>query len=483
MNDYRLEKDFLGEIRVPYSAFYGSFTVRALENFNISGLRIGGEFTKALAMVKLASVRANNQLELLDDSRSEAIVEAAKEVIGGKYGDAFPLDVFQAGAGTPWNMNINEVLANRANQLLGSSLGRYAPVHPNDHVNMSQSSNDVIPTATRITILGLSRKLKEELHRLELTLLGKSRQFRNLIKSGRTHYRDAVPITLGQEFKAYASAIKHGSERIETAEKEMRGVVVGGTAVGTGINTHPEFAKVCLGYLNELTNLDLRLAPDFIEKTQFTSDFLRYFDGLSELCSDLIKINNDLMLLSSGPMTGLNEITLPSVEPGSSIMPGKVNPSIIESLNMVCFQVIGNREAVANAVKFGSLDLNVYLPLIAFNADNSLHWLTSAVKNLNEKCVVEITANKETTHHYYLNSNAFATAISPIIGYDKAAELAKEAEAQRKTVVELVVGKELLSKKELLELEKAVTKPDIGFVEKIRRVHEKNPKKSHAGNF
>jgi aspartate ammonia-lyase len=480
MNDYRIEKDFLGETKVPCSALYGSFTARALENFNISGIKIGLEFTQALAIVKQASARANNKVELLDDSRAEAIVEAAKEVIDGKHWDAFPLDVFQAGAGTPWNMNMNEVLANRANQLLGSSFGRYNPVHPNDHVNMSQSSNDVIPTATRIMILNLSKELRAELSRLESTLSGKSKQFRNLIKSGRTHYRDAVPITLGQEFRGYASAIKHGSERLIQVENELKGIVVGGTAVGTGINTRPEFAKVCLSYIKELTNLDLSLAPDYIEKTQFTSDFLGYFDGLTELCSDLIKINNDLMLLSSGPMTGLNEIALPSVEPGSSIMPGKVNPSIIESVNMVCLQVIGVRESVANAVRFGSLDLNVYLPLIAFNADNSLHWLTAAVKNLNDKCIAGISAEKETLSHYYLYSNAFVTAISPIIGYDKAAELAREAGAQGKTVAELLVERKMLSLKELQELEKVVTGPDIEFIEKMRRMHEKASRKSGA---
>ena len=473
MNDYRIEKDFLGETRVPYSALYGSFTTRALENFNISGIKIGLEFTRALAIVKLASAKANNKLGLLEDSRAEAIVEAAKEVIEGKHGDAFPLDVFQAGAGTPWNMNMNEVLANRANQLLGSSLGQYDPVHPNDHVNMSQSSNDVIPTSTRIMILSLSKKLREELSSLESTLSGKSRLFRNLIKSGRTHYRDAVPITLGQEFKAYASVIKHGSERLTQVENELLSVVIGGTAVGTGINTHPSFAKMCLSYIHELTNLDLRLATDYIEKTQFTSDFLEFFDGLSELCSDLIKLNNDLMLLSSGPNTGLNEIALPAVEPGSSIMPGKVNPSIIESVNMVCFQVIGGREAVANAVRFGSLDLNVYLPIITFNVDNSLHWLTAAVKNLNDRCIAGISADKEILSHYYLYSNAFVTAITPIIGYDKAAELAKEAGAQGKTVAEMLVERKMLSLKELQELEKVVTGPDIEFIEKMRRMHKK----------
>jgi aspartate ammonia-lyase len=472
MSAYRLEKDFLGEVKVPNSAYYGSFTVRALKNFKISDLRIGREFTQALAIVKLASTKANNELQLLDDARAGAIVEAAYEVIEGKHGDAFPLDVFQAGAGTPWNMNMNEVLANRANQLLGSSLGLYSPVHPNDHVNMSQSSNDVIPTATRITILNLSKLLRCELENLEKTLSDKSKEFRNMIKSGRTHFRDAVPITLGQEFKAYSSAIKNGSNRIKSAEKEIQGVVVGGTALGTGINTSPKFAKLCLGYLKSLTKLDLYLAHDFIEKTQFTSDFLSYLDTLSELCTDLIKIDNDLMLLSSGPMTGLNEITLPPVEPGSSIMPGKVNPSIIESVNMVCFQVLGNREAVANAAKFGNLNLNIYLPLIAFNTFNSLHWLTKAVKNLNDRCINEITANMEAMNHYFLYSTAFATAISPITGYDEAAQLAIEAKAKGKTVIELVAEKELLSKKELSRLKQALTKPDIEFIEEVKRKHK-----------
>ena len=458
---------------MPAEALYGVFTKRALDNFMISELRIDGEFIKTLAQIKKAAALANNELGLLDDELCEAIGRAADEVISGGHEGEFPLDVFQAGAGTPWNMNMNEVLANRANQILGAALGEYRPVHPNDHVNMAQSSNDVIPNAIRITALNLSDELMERLKGLVEALGEKAGEFEDVRKSGRTHTQDAVPISLGQEFRAYASAMANDVKRLEASMAELRSIFLGGTAVGTGINTHPGYSVRVLRHLRDSTGLDLNLAGDFVEKTQFESDFLGFMDALAVLSVDLVKICNDLMLLSSGPRTGLGEISLPGVEPGSSIMPGKVNPSILECVNMVCFQVMGNRAAVENAAKFGTLDLNVYTPVIAFNLFNSLKWLANALNTLTEKAIMGLEVNRKATDYYFDYSNAVATLLSPVIGYKRAAELAMEALGRGVKVRDLVVEKGLLSGEQIDELIEHYCQPNLHIVRKIIEKREK----------
>ncbi len=467
MSHKRKEKDIIGAVDVPAEVYYGAFTARALNNFQISGLTIGKDFISSLVQVKIAAAKANHELGLLDKERTEAIIRAAKEVLKGKFDDAFPLDVFQAGAGTPWNMNVNEVIANRADEILGSKLGRYDRIHPNDHVNMSQSSNDVVPTATRLTVLKLCSTLLEELNLLEETFKVKAKEFKNVMKAGRTHTRDAVPITFGQEFDAFASALQTARKRLEISRKNIKNITLGGTALGTGINTHPEYPRLVLKHLREITELDMVLAEDFVERTQFVSDFLEFMNALGEVSVDLIKICNDLMLLSSGPRTGLNELMLPSVEPGSSMMPGKVNPSIIECCNMVCFQILGNRMAVEKASTFGNFNLNVYVPLIAFNLFNSIRWLSNAVKMLNEKCVKDISVNVKVAKYYLEYSNALATIIGPLIGYEKAAELAKEALAKNVPIRQLILERGILSKEQLEKLIKHSDRPNMELIKKL----------------
>ena len=467
MGSHREERDILGAKGVPKEALYGIFTTRAGENFDISGLRIDEAFIATLAEFKKASAKANGDLGLLEGESLDAILRAADEVIAEEHAAEFPLDVFQAGAGTPWNMNMNEVIANRANQILGSSLGSYSPVHPNDHVNMSQSSNDVIPNAMRVTVIKLTGELVEKIGELEISLLSKAEEFKGVRKSGRTHTRDAVPISLGQEFTAYASAIANGGERIRRASESLRRLFLGGTAVGTGLNTHPEYPERVLEHLKAITGLKLEHAEDFVEKTMFMTDFLVYMDALAAVSVDLVKICNDLMLLSSGPRTGLGEISLPEVEPGSSIMPGKVNPSIPECVSMVCFQVMGARAAVENAAKSGVLNLNVYTPVIAFNLFTSARWLTKAIRILMKRCVSGIEANLEVIGYYFDYSNAVATLLSPVIGYEAAAELSKEALEKGLKVRDLVVERRILTEEQIDELIEHSCEPNLHIARRI----------------
>jgi aspartate ammonia-lyase len=465
MSFFRDETDVLGSVKVPEDALYGIFTVRARNNFKISELRIDEEFVRTLAEVKKAS--ANAKLGLLDKEFCEAINRAAMEVIEGIHEGEFALNVFQAGAGTPWNMNMNEVLANRANQILGSALGKYVPIHPNDHVNISQSSNDVIPNTIRITTLKLYRGLIQTLMALEEALIDKADEFSKVRKSGRTHTRDAVPINLSQEIRAYFSAIKTARRRVESSMVCLRSIFLGGTAVGTGLNTHPNYARLVLEALKEITRLELNLADNKIEKTQFVTDFLAYIDSLASLSVDLVKICNDLMLLSSGPLTGLNELVLPSVEPGSSIMPGKVNPSILECVNMVCFQVMGSRTVVENASKFGVLDLNVYTPVIAFNIFNFVKWLTNAIKTLTEMCITGLEFNRKSTNYYFNYPNAVATLLNLVIGYKEAAILAVEALERGIPIKDLVVERGFLTVDQMDKLIMHSCEPNLHIVKKI----------------
>ena len=458
MSTYRKEHDILGEVDVPVDVYYGSFTLRARNNFQISHTTIQSSFVETLALVKKASAFANHQLGTLNTREYKAITEALDDVIQGQFDSDFILDVFQAGAGTPWNMNMNEVVANRANEKLGVPLGSYSPVHPNDHVNMSQSSNDVIPTTIRLTYLRKLPDLIKNLERLEKSFRDKALKYKDYRKTARTHMRDAVPISLGQEFNAYANNIHQHIKQIISRSKDLQVLFLGGTAVGTGINTHPKYSKLSIEWLSEKTGLDLKIAEDKIQKTQFMNDFLTQMNSLSSLCGSLIKICNDLMLLSSGPTSGLQEINLPSVEPGSSIMPGKINPSILECVIMVCFQVQGNRHTVELATQAGSMDLNVFTPIISFNLLDSQTLLINAIKVLDERCIRGITANKEQLNHYFETSAAIGTLLNPIIGYEEVAKLEIEATKLKTSILELALKKKYLTQEELEKLLKNSTR-------------------------
>lgn len=461
MDAYRVETDLLGEKKLPADTYYGIFTQRAIENFQITGQKIHPLFIKTLAQIKKAAAETNHRLGYLEDEHASAIIRASQEIIEGKHMEHFPLDTFQAGAGTPWNMNINEVIANIANKSLGKPLGKYNPIHPNDHVNLMQSSNDIIPNAIRLTSINLLNILVESIKTLEHAFTKKSVEFKEIMKSGRTHTRDATPITLGQEMKAYSHALKNARKNIETTIKKLSHLHLGGTAVGTGLNTDPKYPETILEILRENTNHNLVQSENLIEKTQFPTDFQETINALACLSTIIIKINNDLMILSSGPMTGLNEITLPEVEPGSSIMPGKINPSILESANMVCFQVLGSRTTIEHACSHGHLELNVYTPMIAYNLFNSITWLTNTVENMRKNCIEGINANIEQTEKYYRNSNATATLLTPIIGYDAASRLAEEANKLKKPVMELAIERGLITEKDAKTILSRSTKPNM----------------------
>ena len=460
MPTFRREHDILGEVDVPVDVYYGSFTLRARDNFQISNTTIQGSFIETLALVKKASAFANHQLGTLKTREYNAITEALDDVIQGQFEQDFILDVFQAGAGTPWNMNMNEVVANRANEKLGAPLGSYSPVHPNDHVNMSQSSNDVIPNTLRLTYLRKLPSLIKNLERLEKSFRDKAQEYKDYRKTARTHMRDAVPISLGQEFGAYANNIRQHIKQIISESKDLQELFLGGTAVGTGINTRPKYSNITIEWLSEKTGLDVGIAEDKVQKTQFMNDFLSQMNSLSSLCGSLIKICNDLMLLSSGPTSGLQEINLPSVEPGSSIMPGKVNPSILECVIMVCFQVQGNRHTVELATQAGIMDLNVFTPVITSNLLASQTLLINAIKVLDERCIRGITANKDQLNHYFETSSAIGTLLNPIIGYEEAAKLVIEASKSKTSIFELALKKKYLTQDQLDKLVKNSTNPN-----------------------
>lgn len=434
----RTERDALGDVRVPEKAYYGGQTQRAIENFPISGLKTHRQMIRAIGLVKLAAAEANMALGDLPRPIGAPISDAAQEVANGKWDDQFMVDAFQAGAGTSFNMNANEVIANRALELLGQPRGQYQTVHPNDHVNMSQSTNDVFPTAMRIAALTLIReRLLPGLTALEEDLRAKSVEFDGVVKSGRTHLQDAVPVRLGQEFGAYARAVSNGIESVKKASQGLQSLGIGGTAVGTGINTHSQYRRHVISKLRELTGLPLEPALDLFEVTQSTADFVGVSSAMRLIALELIRISNDLRLLSSGPLTGLGEINLPAVQPGSSIMPGKVNPSMAEMLTMVCFQVIGNDTTIAFASQAGQLELNVMTPVIAHDLLQSVEILGNASLMFAVRCVRGITSNDGKCRDYAEKSVTLVTALAPRIGYLKAAEIAKEAIRQGKTLIEV----------------------------------------------
>jgi aspartate ammonia-lyase len=412
--------------------------VRAMQNFPISGLRPLPIFIDAVVWIKRSAALTHKETGRLDARLADAIVAAADEVLGGQHRDQFVVDVYQAGAGTSHNMNVNEVLANRANELLGGRRGAYTPVHPNDHVNMAQSTNDVIPTAIRLGALAMLRDLAPALAGLRDRLLEKGRELDDVIKSGRTHLQDAMPIRLGQEFQAYGLTIERNTRRLNDVADFLRDLGIGGSAVGTGVNVEPQYPSLMIRHLRRVTGLDLREGEDRVQLMQSMGDVAGFSAQLRTLAVDLSKIASDLRLLASGPRTGFDEIVMPAVQPGSSIMPGKVNPSIAEMVNQVCFQVIGNDTCVSAAAEHGQLELNVMMPVIAHNVLFSMLILTNATTALAERCVAGIVANKEQCAFWVERSAALATALAPQIGYARAAELSKRSVKENTLIRDLV---------------------------------------------
>jgi len=451
--DYRIEKDSLGEMQVPAGALYGAQTQRAVLNFPISGMRPYPAFVWAQTIIKRAAAEVNRDLGLLDAKLAEAIIQAAQEVLDGRWQDQFVVDPFQAGAGTSHNMNANEVLANRANQILGYALDDpKKPISPNDHVNMAQSTNDTIPTAIRLGCLWRLGELLDAIDRLGDALAAKGQEFDDVVKSGRTHLQDAVPVRLGQEFGAYARAVANDRERIAAAGERLARLGIGGTATGTGLNAHPEYHARMVQRLAELTGLELTSSGNLFESMQSMADPADFSAAMRTLCITLTRIANDFRLLSSGPATGLDEIRLPAVQPGSSIMPGKVNPVLAEMLNMASFHVQGCDLTVALAAQAGQLELNVMMPIIAHNLFEMMHVLIGAINAFTEKCVVGIQANREKAHGWLAKNAILVTALNPVIGYLNGAAVAKESMASGKTIKEVVVEKGLLPAEEVDKL-------------------------------
>jgi aspartate ammonia-lyase len=446
---FRTEKDPLGEKQVPADALYGIQTLRAVENYPISGLAPLPAFVDAVVVIKQAAARTHRETGRLEARLADAIIAAADEVLGGQHRDQFVVDPYQAGAGTSHHMNVNEVLANRANELLGSERGSYAPVHPNDHVNMAQSTNDVIPTAMRLATLATMPALLDAMHHLAEAFLDRGRAFDTILKSGRTHLQDATPIRLGQEFTAYGRTVARHRDKLAEAARWLRPMNIGGSAVGTGLNAEPQYPALMVTHLRAITGLEVELAEDRIQLMQSMGDIATLSGAYRAFVLDLCKIADDLRLLASGPRTGLAEIRLPAVQPGSSIMPGKVNPSIVEMVNQVCYQAIGLDTTVAMAAKAGELELNVMMPVITHNIVFGLQIVTNAVTQFDTRCVRGIEADEAMCAYWLERSPALVTALMPRIGYAAAAKLAKEALASGQTVKELVTEKGVLEGEEL----------------------------------
>ena len=436
----RIERDSLGEIRVPASALYGAQTQRAIENFPVSGLKPHKAFIWSMAMIKRAASEVNRDLGLLDAEKADGIIRAAEEVINEKWNEQFVVDPFQAGAGTSHHMNINEVIANRATQILGGNLGEYR-VHPNDHVNMAQSTNDTIPTAIRLGCLWRMDELLAMLNDLTAALYTKAAEFDDILKSGRTHLQDAVPIRLGQEFGAYAKAVERDRERIQYAAEGLRRLGIGGTAVGSGLNAPPNYHRHMVRKLSELTGLRLNESDNLFESMQSMADAAAFSASMRTLALTLIRIANDFRLLSSGPATGLDEIRLPAIQPGSSIMPGKVNPVMAEMLNMAMFHVIGCDATVTLAAQAGQLELNVMMPIIAHHLFEMMQITIGAVRAFTGRAVQDLTANRAKAEGWLLENPIVVTALNPLIGYNRGAELVKEAVARRLTIHDLALEK------------------------------------------
>jgi aspartate ammonia-lyase len=467
---FRTERDPLGELDVPVDAYYGIQTARAVANFRISDLRAPLDLIVATVLVKRAAAEANEALGRLDARVAGAIIQAADEIRRGELRDQFVVDVYQAGAGTSHNMNTNEVLANRASEILGGARGEYTLVHPNDHVNMGQSTNDVFPTATRLALLIGMRPLVDAARGLASSLQEKAEAFAHVLKVGRTHLQDAVPMTLGQEFGGYAACIERGADDVEATAEQLKEMNLGASAVGTGLNAGDDYARLAVSNLSRALAVELVPASNRFRVTQSMGDILAYSGAMRRLAVELSKVANDLRLLSSGPRAGIAEIVLPAVQPGSSIMPGKVNPSIPEMVNQVCFQVIGCDTTVCLAAEAGQFELNVMMPVIAWNALHASRILANAMETLETLCVEGIEADDERCRELLERSTAVATALSPYIGYAKTAEIAKEAVKTGRTIRDLVLERKLLDANRLdriLSIEE-MTQPGVPGREKAR---------------
>jgi aspartate ammonia-lyase len=447
--DTRKEVDPLGERQIPKDAYFGIQTLRATENFPVSGLKAPVQMIEAYVLIKKAAALANMKVGWLDQRIGAAIVTACEEVYSGSFHDQFVVDVFQAGAGTSFNMNVNEVLANRALEILGKEKGEYKSVSPNDHVNMAQSTNDTYPTALHLSVLMALDQLLMVLDDLAAAFGALSKKNAHVLKSGRTHLQDAVPVTVGQEFGAYASAVTNCTKELRRRRENLYAVALGGTATGTGANTHPEYKRIAVAQLAQISGYPLKSAGNNFEALQSHRAAQTVSSGLKELALELIRIANDLRLLASGPTTGLNEITLPPVQPGSSIMPGKVNPVMAECLNMVAFQVVGADAAVGLAVQAGQMELNVMTPAIAYNMLFSIQILSKYIPAFTEKCVRGITVDEKRCEQYLAKNPSLSTLLAPKIGYLEAAKIAKQAQAENRTVKEIALEKKLLSPEEL----------------------------------
>jgi aspartate ammonia-lyase len=448
----RTEKDPLGELEVPSDALYGVQTLRAVRNFPISGLKPLPAFVDATVRIKRAAAVTHKTTGRLDAKLADAIIAAADEVLAGQHRDQFVVDPYQAGAGTSHNMNINEVLANRANEILGGKRGEYKPVHPNDHVNMAQSTNDVIPTAIRLGAVTELPKLLAAYNDLIAALEQKGHEFDDVMKSGRTHIQDAMPIRLGQEFTAYAGTLRRCVKRIEEAADYLCDLGIGGSAVGTGVNVEPAYPALMVKELASSAGVEVREGKDRIQLMQSMGDAAAFSATLKGLALDLSKIASDLRLMASGPRTGLDEIILPAVQPGSSIMPGKINPSIPEMVNQVCFQVIGNDACVSASAEHGQLELNVMMPVIAHNIFLSMRILTNTAATLTERCIKGIKANVEQCAYWVERSAALATALAPQIGYARAAEISKQSVKENVLIRDLVKREHVLPDAEIDEV-------------------------------
>ncbi len=450
---FRIEKDSMGKMKVPVQAYWGPETQRAFENFPISGLLFPREFIRALGMIKVSAARANLELRLLDPKRGNAILRAAREVREGKLDNHFVLDIFQTGSGTSTNMNANEVIAHRANEILGGKIGDKKPVHPNDHVNLGQSSNDVIPSAIHISALeGVQNDLLPALNSLQMAMEKKAREFDSVLKIGRTHLQDATPMRMGQEFSGYARMVAHGRRRLETAKTHLAELALGGTAVGTGINTHPRFAFLAIREIRRMTGLPFREAKNHFEAQGSKDAVVEASGALKAVAVSLMKIANDIRWLASGPRCGIGEIRIPPVQPGSSIIPGKVNPVIPEALCQVCAQVVGNDLTVTVAGMSGNFELNVMMPVMAYTLLQSIRLLAKGAGVFTEKCVKGLQADEIRCREMIERSLALVTSLSPRVGHDRAAEIAQEAYRTGKTIREIALKQRILPGRELQEI-------------------------------
>ena len=459
----RKEHDFLGELSVPDEVYYGVQTIRAVENFKITGQRVDTDFIIAMAQVKKAAILANMSTGRLEKSIGEPLQQAAEEIIGGRFLDQFPVDPIQGGAGTSFNMNMNEVLCNRALEITGQAKGRYDIISPNNHGNMAQSTNDTFPTAIKVCLRQKGKKLLAALDYLATALENKSEEYKDILKMARTHLQDAVPITLGQEMGSYASSVRRGMRRISHALDEIRYINMGGTAVGTGLNAEPAYLAVIADKLSEVTGEQWEEAANLIDATNNTDGFADVSAAMKNTALVLIKMANDFRLMASGPRDGFYELKLPMRQPGSSIMPGKVNPVIAEVLNQTCYQVVGNDLAVSLAVENGQFELNVMEPVMAFNMFNSMKFLTNAVNGFVDKLLKDLEPNRQQCQHWLDRSVGVVTALLPHIGYEQSAQLAKEAYSSGRPIREIILEKGIMSEERLNEVMSpmAMTSPGI----------------------